>query len=404
MADVITKQQLDQIEKTLDKLFGKLDIDIEFTRHFLDRVNDARNGKQITPDELIKVYDSLYDKHGVKLSKTDDEIEELVKSASTDINIPLNIDYNFRKKKVELTAKTIMRKKNFQSSNKVLKVEDVAIKSFSTYLKEEVLDEALITFNKKAYPKFGQVVILAGGAGSGKGFIQSKLLGVEGRVINVDDVKTWVLKSTALANKIKQETGFDLKTASLKNPEDVSKLHDIISGLQIADKVDQALFNSIATSDPERKPNIIFDVTLKDLNKLDKIARNVIPLGYDKKNIHIVWIVNHFEKAKEQNLARSRSVSDAIMVSTHKGAAMTMHDLITSNGVNVRDYMDGDIWVAFNLAGVDAKLAKSEFGGSFIEKGANYIKVKETGKAPNIDAAVSKKIGSYVPDTGAWKK
>jgi len=27
------------------------------------------------------------------------------------------------------------------------------------------LDEALITFNKKAYPKFGQVVILAGGAG-----------------------------------------------------------------------------------------------------------------------------------------------------------------------------------------------------------------------------------------------
>lgn len=404
MAEQITKQQLDQIEKTLDKLFGKLDIDIEFTRHFLDRVNDARNGKQITPDELIKVYDSLYAKHGVTLSKTDDEIEELVKSISTDINIPLNIDYNFRTKKVELTAKTIMRKKNFQSSNKVLKVEDVVIKSFSDYLKENTLDEALITFNKKAYPKFGQVVILAGGAGSGKGFIQSKLLGVEGRVVNVDDVKTWVLKSTALAAKIKQETGFDLKTASLKNPDDVSKLHDIVSGLKIADKLDQALFTSIATSDPDRKPNIIFDVTLKDLDKLDKIARNVLPLGYDKKNIHIVWIVNHFEKAKEQNLARSRSVSDAIMVSTHKGAAMTMHDLITSNGVNVQNYMDGDIWIAFNLAGVDASLAKSEFGGAFIEKGANYIKVKETGKAPSIDDAVSKKIASYVPNTGAWKK
>ena len=266
------------------------------------------------------------------------------------------------------------------------------------------LDEALITFNKKAYPKFGQVVILAGGAGSGKGFIQSKLLGIEGKIINVDDVKSWVLKSTQLAAKIKEQTGFDLKSASLKSPEDVSKLHDIVSSMKIADNIEKALFTSIATSDSERKPNIIFDVTLKDLDKLDRIARNVIPLGYDKSNIHIVWIVNQFEKAKEQNLARERTVSDAIMVSTHKGAAMTMHDLIYSNGVNVQSYMDGDIWVAFNLAGADAKLTKSEFGGSFIEKGANYVKVKETGRKPNIDDAIAKKIGSYVPSTGGWKK
>lgn len=136
MSNHITKSQLDQIERTLDKLFSKLGLDIEFTKHFLDRVNDVRNGTQITTDELIKVYDSLYNKHGIQLSKTDDEIEELIKSVSTDINIPINIDYNFRTKKIELTAKTIMRKKNFQSSNKVLKVEDIHIKSFSTYLKE----------------------------------------------------------------------------------------------------------------------------------------------------------------------------------------------------------------------------------------------------------------------------
>jgi len=239
---------------------------------------------------------------------------------------------------------------------------------------------------------------------SGKGFIQSKLLGIEGRVVNVDDVKSWVMKSVQLAGKIKELTGFDLKTASLKNTEDVSKLHDIVSGMKIADNIEKALFTSIATSDTERKPNIIFDVTLKDLDKLDKIARNVIPLGYDKKNIHIVWIVNQFEKAKEQNLTRERSVSDAIMVSTHKGAAMTMHDLIFSNGINVQTYMDGDIWVAFNLAGKDATLTKSEFGGSFIEKGANYVKVKDTGKKPNIDDAITNKIGSYVPNTGSWKK
>lgn len=412
----ISRKELDNIEQTLDKLFGKLELDVEFSRHFFDRINDARNGKQITSNEIVNVYNSLYDKYGVHLSKTDDEVEELVKSIGTDINIPLNIYYNPRTKKVILTAKTIMRKKNFQSPNKVLRVEDIPIKSFNEYLKEEItLDEALITFNKKVYPKFGQVVILAGGAGSGKGFVLNRLLGIQGRVINVDDVKQWISKTIILANKIKQETGFDIKNSSLKNPDDVSKLHDIISGLGIADKMEQSLFSSIATSEPNHKPNIIFDVTLKDLNKLDKIARNVIPLGYDIKNIHIVWVVTEFEKAKEQNASRERSVSDSIMVATHKGAAMTMYDLITSNGTDVRKYMDGDIWIAFNNAGVDSTLDKTEKkknlifpnrdpeSGSYIKKGANYIKVKETGKMPNIDDAVSKKIGSYVPKTGSWK-
>lgn len=50
------------------------------------------------------------------------------------------------------------------------------------------LNEALITFNKKAYPKFGQVVIMAGGAGSGKGFVKDKLVGVEGMVFDVDEL------------------------------------------------------------------------------------------------------------------------------------------------------------------------------------------------------------------------
>lgn len=32
----------------------------------------------------------------------------------------------------------------------------------------QFISEALITFGKSAYPKFGNIVILAGGAGSGK--------------------------------------------------------------------------------------------------------------------------------------------------------------------------------------------------------------------------------------------
>jgi hypothetical protein len=40
---MITKSDLDQVEKFADRLFAKVGIDVEFTRHFMDRVNDARN-------------------------------------------------------------------------------------------------------------------------------------------------------------------------------------------------------------------------------------------------------------------------------------------------------------------------------------------------------------------------
>ncbi|MFA6198904.1 MAG: hypothetical protein WC679_00690 [Bacteroidales bacterium] len=135
MDQPISKIQLQVIEKSLDKLFAKLNLDVEFTKHFFDRLNDERNGKQITPSELVQIYTSLYDKHGIKLSKTDNnkEIEELMKSISTDINVPLNIEFNKKSGKIELVAKTIMRKKGFKSPDKVLVVEQ-NIKTFDEFL------------------------------------------------------------------------------------------------------------------------------------------------------------------------------------------------------------------------------------------------------------------------------
>ncbi|UQJ94980.1 hypothetical protein IANJMKHF_00074 [Klebsiella phage CPRSA] len=68
------------------------------------------------------------------------------------------------------------------------------MKSFKQFT-ESTLTEALITFGGRAYPKFGQVVILAGGAGSGKGFTLEKLLGIEGITLDVDALKKLVMGS-----------------------------------------------------------------------------------------------------------------------------------------------------------------------------------------------------------------
>jgi len=51
----VSKSDLDGVEKFADRLFAKVGIDVEFTRHFLDRVNDERNKKQITTAELTRL-------------------------------------------------------------------------------------------------------------------------------------------------------------------------------------------------------------------------------------------------------------------------------------------------------------------------------------------------------------
>lgn len=271
----------------------------------------------------------------------------------------------------------------------------------------ETLLEKLITFGGQAYPKFGNVVIMAGGAGSGKGFVLGNLVGVEGKVLDVDALKTMASKTPVIQKRVKDEMGVDLAdlAGNLKDPENVSKLHGIIGDyLKLDKRVNKALYRGIMTAAPDRKPNLIFDVTLKDLQKLQNITRQVAQLGYDKQNIHIVWVVNDIEVAQKQNLARDRTVPPEILINTHRGAANTMGDIINM-GKSLQRYMDGDIVFAFNKVGVDADLAKSGRGGSYV-KDANYFYVKRKGKTPvsvsELEDDIKRKIKSYVPKGVDW--
>ena len=63
----LTKSDLDNVEKYADRLYKAVGVDVEFTRHFLDRVNDARNKKQITMAELIRFLSDPFKKHGKKI-------------------------------------------------------------------------------------------------------------------------------------------------------------------------------------------------------------------------------------------------------------------------------------------------------------------------------------------------
>lgn len=274
------------------------------------------------------------------------------------------------------------------------------------------ITEKLMIFGKSAYPKFGNVVILAGGAGSGKGYQLENLLGIEGKVLDVDFLKDLAIKSKIFAEKVKSETGYDIKNFNLKIPENVMKMHEILSSIyKIDSKQKETLFSGILTKADEFKPNLIFDTTLKDLSKLESISRNVSELGYQKRNIHIVWVINELDMAKKQNQERKRIVPDEILLSTHEGAALTMKKILDM-GEQLEKYMDGVIYFSFNKVGedigtkkIDKKSKYTKKDVMYIEK-ANYIKIKEQGKpqvkSSELSQEIYDKIYKYVPKTETW--
>jgi hypothetical protein len=112
----IKEQELKVLETELDRLFKKYDIDIVFTYHFKERMNDPRNRDPITIDELRKIFTETSNKYGKEIkeiSKSKEAFEAVLKDLSTNINIPFVLADDPKNKELDLKSKTIMRKKNF---------------------------------------------------------------------------------------------------------------------------------------------------------------------------------------------------------------------------------------------------------------------------------------------------
>ena len=122
--EAITQDHLDRVEQYLDRLFSSSGIDIGFTRHFLDRVNDARNGQPITIADLIDIFQKAYRKFnkGKSLIGIGMDAEAVLTDMDSDINIPFVISWNRRERELSIVSKTVMRKKNFHTPDQLFRV------------------------------------------------------------------------------------------------------------------------------------------------------------------------------------------------------------------------------------------------------------------------------------------
>lgn len=126
MAQEITRQDLKHLEKYADDLFNSLGMEVSFTKHFLERANDPRNGKQITLDELIRLFREEYAKWGKKIAQLGPDSEAVLNDMRTNINVPFVLKWDKESQSLDLVSKTIMRKKNFMTPDRKYTVAEDA--------------------------------------------------------------------------------------------------------------------------------------------------------------------------------------------------------------------------------------------------------------------------------------
>jgi hypothetical protein len=120
----ITREELSTIEKAVDGFFKEYGIDIEFQgkfTHFIDRLNDPRNEAPIYTDELTDMFQDLADEYGEQIASQLQSKRPTGISSHYQFDIPIHmpfmLQWNTRKKMIELIPRTIKKQRRTWQQN-----------------------------------------------------------------------------------------------------------------------------------------------------------------------------------------------------------------------------------------------------------------------------------------------
>jgi hypothetical protein len=257
-----------------------------------------------------------------------------------------------------------------------------------------ILNEKLIVFGGGA--KYGQIVFLSGGAGSGKGYASSTFM--DSNLFKVRDVDEW--KKTFLEISKLKDKYPEIRGLNLKNSEDVFALHMFIKKIKIGGKDLKSGTLDLLLKDvqSDRLPNIMFDITGKDLSDFEEVIPLLQDVGFESKNIHVAWVLTNFEVAYASNVTRNRVVPADIFLGTHQGAANTMSKLLDTN--SMPKGANGRFVVVMNNREntIMFKDGKGERKGEKVKnvKGFYYLSVKEAGKSFKPESQWKEELHSQI--------
>ena len=263
--------------------------------------------------------------------------------------------------------------------------------TFLQFLAEQYLEEKLIMYNQGK--RYAQIVFLAGGAGSGKGFAIANFMEKEKfKVRDVDEWKKAFMKIADAQNKYPE-----IKGLKLSNPRDVAKIHKFVKKLGIKEK---SIDLMLADANSRHLPNIMFDITMKDTSNIDVVMPKLIKAGYDAKNIHLTWVLTNYAVAIVNNRNRERVVPEDIMLLSHEGAATSMYDVIKGK---LPKGLNGSVRVILNnrdntipYVDPDTKKPMKTSQGNILVKDFTYLTFKKEGKTIGPEMDVKRQLLGWI--------
>ena len=209
-----------------------------------------------------------------------------------------------------------------------------------------LLENKTVSFDGNANPNYGWIVIMAGGPGSGKGFVFDNLVPIHGKKLDVDQLKTYKLRRSEVADDIitfRDGTQINLTDAGINEPYDLSNpkfvelLHNNTKALKKAQR--DAVFQGVSGASKDRLPNLIFDITSDKISSIEDIIFTYKPLGY---KIALVYVFTDIDVAIEQNALRARKVRYDLLLDKHDKVYKTLVKLL--DRVDITNEIS-DIWV-----------------------------------------------------------
>ena len=288
--------------------------------------------------------------------------------------------------------------------------------SYRQYLEEKLI---ILGGDKK----YDQVIILAGGAGSGKGFAQRHFMSAANyKIIDTDAMKFALINLGKKINdheKSKEPTKkygqkyeevkptfkailAYVQSMKLKDPKNTATLHALVGDMGADDKQIINMFLPF-TGTRSVLPNLLFDRTLKNEKAVIETTSFALNAGYKPENIHVVWVLTNYRIALKRNKQRlERRVYNDILFATHAGAADTMLNIV------FKDYakygINGDIAVViamdrgiFTINGkkMEAGTVKIQGNsGQDVVTDFTYFRVKKAGVA-GVDEGMVAKVTAF---------
>lgn len=269
---------------------------------------------------------------------------------------------------------------------KVQKVYDITVEPYANYILAN-----------------GQVV-----HNSGKGFAIEKFM--DASSFKRRDVDEFKLAFLALAQF--KENHKEIANLNLKTPKDVAALHAYVKKYDVKNKTLNLLLTDLSQ---DHLPNILFDITGKELSDITDVIPRLLEAGYSSKNINLTWVLTNFEVAIKNNASRARVVPDEIMFDTHDGAATTMTNILRGN---IPHGLDGQINVILNnrentipwvddtgkaivrqnqiVQTRDVVTKKSTSDPSIVVKDFLYVRVKEAGKPLKSETEIKHDVFDWI--------